>query len=91
MLCFICFGIWFYYALNVGANNIILGQLQKISIASLAGFGPVVISWSLVNIFGSANRIQPVKMNAFGNLFHLFIGNVFCSVPITYMCWLILN
>lgn len=91
VLCLICFGIWFYYALNVGANNIILGQLQKISIASLAGFGPVVISWLLVNIFGSANRIQPVKMNAFGNLFHLFIGNMFCSVPITYMCWLTLN
>jgi hypothetical protein len=86
-LSFICFGIWFYYALN----KIILDDLQKIGIASLVGFGPVILAWSLVNIFGSANRTQPVKMNLFGNLFHVIIGSVFCSIPITYMCWLALN
>jgi hypothetical protein len=33
----------------------------------------------------------PVKMTFFGNLFHLIMGTLFCSVPITYMCALVLN
>lgn len=86
-LCFICFGVWFYYAIN----KIILGSLEKIFVASLVGFGPVIIAWALCSLFGSANRTQPVKMNILGNIFHLFVGSLFCSIPITYLCWLALK
>ena len=86
-LCFICFGIWFYYAVN----KIILGPLEQIFVASLVGFGPVLIAWGLSSIFGSANRTKPVKMNILGNIFHLSVGSLFCSIPITYLCWLALK
>jgi hypothetical protein len=86
-LCFICFGIWFYYAVN----KIILGPLEQIFVASLVGFGPVLIAWGLSSIFGASNRTQPVKMNILGNIFHLSVGSLFCSIPITYLCWLTLK
>ena len=86
-LCFICFVIWFYCAVN----KVILSQFQQFFVASLVGFGPVMIAWALSSIYGSANRTQPVKMNILGNIFHLSVGSLFCSIPITYLCWLTLK
>lgn len=86
-LCFLCFSIWAYFTLKM----IILNQFQRIFVASLVGFGPVIIAWLLCSLFGSTNRIEPVKMNFSGNLFHIVMGSLFCSVPITYLCWLALN
>jgi len=36
------------------------------------------------------DKNKPVKMTIIGNLTHLLVGSLFCSVPITYMCWLTL-
>ncbi len=79
--------IFLYYALQVANHQLILGNITKLSLSSLVGFGPVIIAY----LFSSSNRVQPVKMTLFGNLFHLIMGTLFCSVPITYMCALVLN
>lgn len=53
------------------------------AVSSLVGFGPVI----LANMFHSTNH-HPVKMSLTANIFHLFFGILFCSLPITYGCWL---
>jgi hypothetical protein len=89
-LCFLCIGIWAYYALGVANKMIILNPLQAVSISLLVGFGPVLIAWILSIINKKSTHIKPVKMTIIGNLIHLSIGSLFCSVPITYLCWLTL-
>ena len=79
--------LFFYFAFQVANNRLILNEFSKISLASLVGFGPIVIAY----LFNPTNRVEPVKMSLFGNLFHLIIGNLFCSIPITYMCMLVLK
>jgi sterol desaturase/sphingolipid hydroxylase (fatty acid hydroxylase superfamily) len=77
----LCIGIWGYYAINV--TN--LSNYFALSLALLVGFGPIIIACLFTN-----SKAHPVKMTIFGNLFHIGIGSLFCSVPITYMCWLTL-
>jgi sterol desaturase/sphingolipid hydroxylase (fatty acid hydroxylase superfamily) len=79
--------LFLYFAFQVASNKLILNEFSKISLASLVGFGPIIIAY----LFNSTNRVEPVKMSLFGNLFHLIIGNLFCSIPITYMCMLVLK
>ena len=80
-LCSICIGTWFSFILNpIKMNN-----LYKFAISSLVGFGPIIIACLFKNA-----KVHPVKMTITGNLFHILIGSLFCSVPITYMCWLTL-
>jgi hypothetical protein len=79
--------IWFYFALY----KIVLTPYQQIAISSLVGFGPVILAWILTNISDSGFRIKPVNMSFIGNFFHLSLGNLFCSAPITYICWLALQ
>jgi sterol desaturase/sphingolipid hydroxylase (fatty acid hydroxylase superfamily) len=90
ILSFISVGVWLYYSNEVSKGDIIINKYNRISISSLAGFGPVIIAWILTNLFNSGGRVQPVKMNIFGNLLHLGMGTLFCSIPITYMCYLAL-
>jgi hypothetical protein len=91
ILSFISVGVWWYYSNEVSKGDIIINKYNRISISSLAGFGPVIIAWILTNLFNSGGRVQPVKMNIFGNLLHLGVGTLFCSIPITYMCYLALE
>ena len=89
-MCISCVFTWWYYANQVSKNDIIISKYNRISISSLVGFGPVIIAWILTNLIKSGGRVQPVKMNFFGNLLHLGVGTLFCSIPITYMCYLTL-
>lgn len=77
---------FFYYAIQVANNNLILNKITKVSLASLVGFGPIIVAY----MFSMTNRVQPIKMTLFGNLFHIVMGSLFCSIPITYMCYLAL-
>jgi sterol desaturase/sphingolipid hydroxylase (fatty acid hydroxylase superfamily) len=63
-----------------------VSEMQRIQLASLVGFGPVI----LATILSSTDRTHPVKMNLFANLMHLLVGSIFCSAPVTYMCYLAL-
>jgi hypothetical protein len=86
-LCVLSVSIFLYFAFQVATHKLILNEISKISLASLVGFGPVIFAY----LFSTSNRVQPIKMTIFGNLFHLIMGIIFCSVPITYMCKLVLN
>jgi sterol desaturase/sphingolipid hydroxylase (fatty acid hydroxylase superfamily) len=62
--------------------------LEAAGSSALVGFGPVAMASIVSNWFGTRRGIVPVRMTAFGNTFHLMIGVLFCSLPITYLCWL---
>jgi len=76
-----CVLSWAYVAIQqypVSAN-------QALAVSSVVGFGPVI----LANILTSYNN-YPVKMSITANMLHLFFGILFCSVPVTYGCWLVI-
>jgi sterol desaturase/sphingolipid hydroxylase (fatty acid hydroxylase superfamily) len=81
----LCIGTWGYCALQVANKVLILSNYSALGIASLVGFGPVILACLFKN-----TKAHPVKMTIIGNLIHLLVGSLFCSVPITYMCWLTL-
>jgi sterol desaturase/sphingolipid hydroxylase (fatty acid hydroxylase superfamily) len=85
-LCSVFIITFFYYAIQVANNKLILNEITKVSLASFVGFGPIIIAY----MFGITNRVQPIKMTLLGNLFHIVMGSLFCSIPITYMCYLVL-
>jgi hypothetical protein len=83
LICLISFLIWYYFAIS----KIIINEFQKLLIGSLVGFTPVLTAC----LFNSGTRFKPINMTIFGNIIHILIGNLFCSVPITYMCMLVLK
>jgi sterol desaturase/sphingolipid hydroxylase (fatty acid hydroxylase superfamily) len=58
-----------------------------LALSSLVGFGPVILA-SMNHFFHSGYSTHPVKMSIAANMLHLLFGILFCSVPITYGCWL---
>lgn len=86
-ICLILFISFFYYVFQVANNIIILNKITKVILASSVGFGPIIVAY----LFSPTNRVQPIKMTFIGNLFHLIMGSLFCSIPITYMCLLLLK
>ena len=90
-LCFSCIFLWGYFALGIANKTIVLNELQRFVISFGVGFGPVLIAWILSNIFHkNTTYVKSIKMTIVGNLIHISIGSLFCSVPITYLCWLTL-
>jgi len=63
-----------------------LSVVPALAMSSLVGFGPVVLATIM-----SPRAVRGKPMNLFGNLFHITLGTLFCSIPITYMCWLTLS
>ena len=52
---------------------------------------------SATNILGTplvpccpTGKVTGFYRDGIGNLTHLLVGSLFCSIPITYMCWLTL-
>lgn len=83
----LCVFAWAYPALQrwpVTVN-------QALTLASVAGFGPVVMASLISRFYSSGNITHPVKMSLIANLLHLFFGILFCSVPVTYACFLVLT
>jgi len=63
---------------------------QALALASTVGFGPVILASLVSRIYGAGNTSHPVKMSLMANTLHLFFGILFCSVPVTYLCFLTL-
>ena len=61
------------------------------ALSSLIGFGPVLLAPTVSKIYGGGTSIKPVKMSNFGNVLHIGVGTLFCSIPVAYMCYLALN
>lgn len=86
-LSYLCGAVWLYFV----TNKIELNIINKLIVSSLVGFGPVILAWLLSNKSIVGTKMENNKgMNFFGNFLHTFVGSLFCSVPITYMCWLAL-
>jgi len=51
----------------------------------LSGFGPVLLA---VLLSGDRKLVQGTPMGLIGNLIHILIGTLFCSLPIAYMNYL---
>jgi hypothetical protein len=51
----------------------------------LSGFGPVLLA---VLLSGDRKLVQGTPMGLIGNLIHILIGTLFCSLPIAYMTYL---
>lgn len=76
-----CCAVW-YGATQFG------GVVPALAVSSLVGFGPVV----LANAMSSPETlVKGTTMNSFGYALHILMGVLFCSIPITYMCWLVLH
>uniref|UniRef100_A0A6C0KW33 Fatty acid hydroxylase domain-containing protein n=1 Tax=viral metagenome TaxID=1070528 RepID=A0A6C0KW33_9ZZZZ len=59
-------------------------------VSSAVGFGPVLLASIVSHFYSAGTYAHPVKMSLVANLLHLVLGTLFCSVPITYGCWLTL-
>ena len=82
----LCVIAWTYAALNA----IPVSSHSALALSSAVGFGPVLLASVITRIYSSNNRPHPVKMSFLANSLHLFFGTLFCSIPITYGCWLTL-
>ena len=81
----LCALFYCYYALK--EHN--LTVIQSYAVAAVLGFGPVFLATAISNLYGTSTH--PVKMSLTANILHLFFGTLFCSVPVTYGCYLTLS
>jgi sterol desaturase/sphingolipid hydroxylase (fatty acid hydroxylase superfamily) len=82
---FVCCAIW------MAATRVPLPTLAQYGVSSLAGFGPVVLALVYSRLFRSGPTVQGTRMSVFGNMLHIVMGTLLCSLPISYMCWLTLQ
>jgi hypothetical protein len=61
-----------------------LTHLPALAVSVLTGFGPVGLAVAM------SSWSDRGSMNVYGYLLHIVMGILFCSVPVTYMCWLAL-
>lgn len=78
---------WAYFAIQ----KYPVSENTALALASSVGFGPVALATLVSRAYSSGSTEHPVKMSFVANLFHLFFGVVFCSLPITYGSWLSLE
>lgn len=81
----LCVVPWWYATTqtSVSAN-------QALIVSSTVGFGPVLLASVITHLYSSVKLTHPVKMSIAANALHLIFGILFCSIPITYGCWLTL-
>jgi sterol desaturase/sphingolipid hydroxylase (fatty acid hydroxylase superfamily) len=82
----LCVAPWAYTALQ----HVPVSSNMAMGISVLVGFGPVVLANLVSFVYRSASGSHRVKMSLVANLLHLFLGSLFCSLPISYMAWLTL-
>ena len=68
-----------------------VSELEALFFSALAGFGPVALAPLTSKLFSGFSSVKPVKMSNFGNALHIGTGTLFCSVPVTYGCYLALK
>ncbi len=67
--------LW-YFSYSLGIPPIVA--------SSLVGFGPIALAMI------SPKWVKRTQMNVWASLLHIAMGIFFCSIPVTYMCWLVL-
>lgn len=82
LLCFGCFAVWGYIANNhTHVSHWFAGMISL-----LPSYGPIVIAIYMSN----KGKSESKKSYSSGDLFHIFIGNFFCTLPIAWICYLCL-
>jgi len=81
-----CVGVW---AIPVIISYQV-SETTALQLAATVGFGPVFLATLLSYLYGKGLGVKHVQMNLTANLMHLFVGSVFCSLPVTYACYLTL-
>jgi hypothetical protein len=76
---------------SLGFLNLIGSTSATMVHIALAGFGPVALAPLTSKFFSGFSSVKPVKMSNFGNALHIGAGTLFCSVPVTYGCYLALK
>jgi sterol desaturase/sphingolipid hydroxylase (fatty acid hydroxylase superfamily) len=84
-----CVAAWAYYAMQVASGAIVLVPNMVLAYAFLAGFGPVIVSSIITEMFGGVGGTPMFKSLA--SVAHILVGTLFCSVPVTYACYLALT
>ena len=82
----LCILAWSYIALH----SISVSSNHALALSSLVGFGPVILANIISSVFRNRSGTQSIRMSLAGNMFHLGFGTLFCSIPITYACYLTL-
>jgi sterol desaturase/sphingolipid hydroxylase (fatty acid hydroxylase superfamily) len=78
-----CVLSWTY----VAVERYPVSENQALALSSVVGFGPVILA-NIMSYFNSGHMNHHVKMSISANILHLLFGILFCSVPVTYACWL---
>ena len=84
-----CLAAWAVAALRVAAGALVLTREQALAIALVAGFGPVVVASGLTALTRSSGGAPNNGLLAMA--FLLGVGTLFCSVPISWACYLTLQ
>lgn len=87
LLSYSCIAAWIHSLEN--KNDLTIDQ--KYVISGLVGFGPVLLACLISKLFHSSSGIKRVNMSIYGNLIHLSLGTLFCSIPVSYACMLTLK
>ena len=88
----LCVFAWARAALAIAAGaSAPPAPREALVLAALVGFGPVLLAQLMSILFYAPREARPSAMGAFGNLFHLGFGSLFCSVPVAWMAWLALQ
>jgi sterol desaturase/sphingolipid hydroxylase (fatty acid hydroxylase superfamily) len=86
----LCCSVWAVSAQAV-ASGTLLTPFHQYAASSLMGFGPVLLAIANSSLFQSGPSVQGTRMSMFGNLLHVAVGTLFCSLPISYMALLALQ
>jgi hypothetical protein len=85
----VCVLAWAQAALAVAAGGAAPDAQRALALAALPGFGPVALA--VVMSLASARGVKPAPMSLAANAFHLAVGTAFCSLPVSWACWLALQ
>lgn len=67
-----------------------ISPIPALAVSSLVGFGPVLLA-SAMSSSEDTLVVGGTTMNHLGYFIHILMGALFCSIPITYMSWLVLR
>ena len=85
-LCSLCVAPWSYLAIQGDT----VSETLAVSTSSFVGFGPVLLATLMTYGIKRAAFTMITTSDIVTTVLHVCIGTFFCSIPITYLCWLTL-
>ena len=88
-----CLYAWAHFALGVAAGTLAVTETERLALAALAGFGPVVLASIITAIFGGVGGtpwIDAKRGGAPATMLQVGVGSLFCSFPVSLACYMAL-